>query len=56
MTSLSPAINVALAFCMGTDMDSILNSPIGQPMASIFFNSFGQKGTLAIWAVVVVVQ
>ena len=56
MTSLPPAINVALAFCMGTDMDSILNNPIGQPMASIFFNSFGQKGTLAIWAVVVVVQ
>ncbi|KAH9922314.1 APC amino acid permease [Epithele typhae] len=50
------AINVALAFCMGTDLDSILNSPIGQPMATIFFNSFGQKGTLALWAVVVIVQ
>ncbi|KAH9856381.1 APC amino acid permease [Lenzites betulinus] len=50
------AINVALAFCMGTDMDSILNSPIGQPMAEIFFNSFGQKGTLALWSIVVLVQ
>ncbi|PIL25895.1 transporter [Ganoderma sinense ZZ0214-1] len=50
------AINVALAFCMGTDVGSILDSPIGQPMASIFFNSFGQNGTLAIWAVVVMVQ
>ncbi|EJF60127.1 APC amino acid permease [Dichomitus squalens LYAD-421 SS1] len=50
------AINMALAFCMGTDLDAILSSPIGQPMASIFFNSFGQNGTLAIWAVVVVVQ
>ena len=56
LTSLLLAINVALAFCMGTDLDSILNNPIGQPMASIFFNSFGQKGTLAIWAVVVIVQ
>ncbi|KAI1790578.1 APC amino acid permease [Ganoderma leucocontextum] len=50
------AINMALAFCMGTDIDGIINSPIGQPMASIFFNSFGQTGTLAIWAVVVIVQ
>ncbi|THH07201.1 hypothetical protein EW145_g3543 [Phellinidium pouzarii] len=51
-----PAINVSLAFCMGTDLDSLLNSPIGQPMATIFFNSFGQNGTLGVWAVVVIVQ
>lgn len=25
-------------------------------MATIFFNSFGQKGTLALWAIVVIVQ
>ncbi|KAI0776821.1 APC amino acid permease [Trametes elegans] len=50
------AINIALAFCMGTDLDGIMNSPIGQPMAEIFFNSFGQKGTLALWSIVVVVQ
>ena len=47
---------MALAFCMGTDLDAIMNSPIGQPMAEIFFNSFGQRGTLAVWAVVVIVQ
>lgn len=47
---------MVLAFCMGTDINGILHSPIGQPMASIFFNSFGQKGTLAIWAIVVIVQ
>ncbi|KAI5120016.1 hypothetical protein M0805_008477 [Coniferiporia weirii] len=50
------AINVSLAFCMGKDLSGILNSPIGQPMATIFFNSFGQKGTLAVWAIVVIVQ
>ncbi|KAL4246868.1 Amino Acid-Polyamine-Organocation Transporter [Abortiporus biennis] len=48
------AINVALAFCMGSDLESIVNSP--QPMATIFFNSFGQKGTLALWAIVVIAQ
>ena len=56
LTSLPPAINVALAFCMGTDLQAILDSNIGQPMATIFFNSFGQKGTLAVWAIVVLVQ
>ncbi|KZO96991.1 APC amino acid permease [Calocera viscosa TUFC12733] len=50
------AINVAMAFCMGPDLESIINSPIGQPMATIFFNSFGQRGTLAVWSVVIIVQ
>ncbi|KII84137.1 hypothetical protein PLICRDRAFT_179813 [Plicaturopsis crispa FD-325 SS-3] len=50
------AINVSLAFCMGTDLDGILDSPIGQPMAQIFFSSFGQHGTLALWAFVVLAQ
>ncbi|KAH8115111.1 amino acid transporter [Phellopilus nigrolimitatus] len=50
------AINVSLAFCMGKDLEGILNSPIGQPMATIFTNSFGQKGTLGLWAIVVIVQ
>jgi len=48
------AINMSLAFCMGTDLQTLYNSP--QPMAQIFFNSFGRKGTLAIWAIVVIVQ
>ncbi|KZS87161.1 APC amino acid permease [Sistotremastrum niveocremeum HHB9708] len=50
------AINVALTFCMGTDLNSIIGNDIGQPMATIFFNSFGQNGTLALWAIVVLVQ
>lgn len=29
------AINVVLAFRMGTDVESIMNSPIGQPMAVV---------------------
>ncbi|KAI0065302.1 APC amino acid permease [Artomyces pyxidatus] len=50
------ALNVAIAFNMGTDMEAILSSPTGQPMAAILFNSFGKNGTLAVWAIVVVVQ
>ncbi|KAG6331475.1 hypothetical protein ID866_7617 [Astraeus odoratus] len=50
------AINVSLTFCMGTDIEYLLSSPIGQPMAQIFFNSFGQKGTLILWSFVVIAQ
>ncbi|KAJ3557761.1 hypothetical protein NM688_g1295 [Phlebia brevispora] len=49
-------INFALTFNMGTDIESIMASPIGQPMATIFFNSFGNKGALAVWAFVVLAQ
>lgn len=47
---------MSLAFCMGTDLEGLLDSPIGQPMAQIFLNSFGQNGTLALWSFVVLVQ
>ncbi|KAF9463304.1 amino acid transporter [Collybia nuda] len=51
---LGVAINMSLAFCMGSDMQALYDSP--QPMALIFENSFGKKGTLALWAFVVLVQ
>ena len=41
---------------MGSDIQGLLDSPIGQPMAQIFLNSFGEKGTLALWSFVVLVQ
>ncbi|KAI5984921.1 amino acid/polyamine transporter I [Pisolithus orientalis] len=53
---LGLAINIALVFCMGTDIEYTLNSPIGQPMAQIFFNSLGTKATLAVWTFVVIAQ
>ena len=50
------AVNVTLAFCMGQDLQAIMDSSFGQPMAQIFFNSFGRKGTLAVWSFIIVVQ
>lgn len=35
LTSIYPAINVAIAFNMGSDIEGILASPIGQPMATV---------------------
>jgi len=50
------AVNVAIAFCMGTDLETILASPIGQPLATILFNSFGKNGSLAVWSFVIIAQ
>ena len=50
------AIDIALVFCMGTDIEYLLNSLIDQPMAQILFNSFGERGTLALWSFVIAAQ
>ncbi|KAJ7279031.1 APC amino acid permease [Mycena rebaudengoi] len=39
------AINISLAFCMGSDLDALLES--AQPMAAIFLNSFGVGVTVS---------
>ena len=41
---------------MGKDLESIVGNPIGQPMATILFNSLNKKGALVLWAFVVVAQ
>ncbi|CAL1708623.1 unnamed protein product [Somion occarium] len=50
------AVNIALSFCMGTDIENIMANPIGQPMATIILNSLGKKGTLVVWSLIVFVQ
>ncbi|KAJ7719466.1 amino acid/polyamine transporter I [Mycena olivaceomarginata] len=42
-------VTIVLAFYIGNDLHSVIGNPIGQPMATIFFNSVGKQGTLAIW-------
>jgi hypothetical protein len=51
---LSLAVNISLAFCMGSDITAIASSP--QPMAQIILNSLGQKGALILWLLVVLAQ
>ncbi|PBK78520.1 APC amino acid permease [Armillaria solidipes] len=55
-TILGWAMNISLVFCMGQDYQSIIDSPIGQPMATIFFNSFGRTGTLIVWSFIILAQ
>ncbi|KXN84172.1 GABA-specific permease [Leucoagaricus sp. SymC.cos] len=51
---LGCAINITLAFCMGTDLEALNDSH--QPMADIFLRSFGQRGALGLWVWVVIIQ
>ncbi|KAI0297037.1 amino acid/polyamine transporter I [Multifurca ochricompacta] len=50
------SVNVVLAFCMGQDLEGLTNGSLGQPMAQIFLNSFGKKGTLAMWSFIILAQ
>ncbi|KAJ3566194.1 hypothetical protein NP233_g7153 [Leucocoprinus birnbaumii] len=47
-------VNIVLAFHIGDDLQSVVNNPIGQPMATIFVNSVGPTGAVAFWAFIVV--
>jgi amino acid transporter len=42
------AVIITIAFCMGTDVISIVTSPLGQPLAQIAFNSLGKNGSIAL--------
>ncbi|KAG1809736.1 amino acid/polyamine transporter I [Suillus variegatus] len=53
---LGLGINISLAFCMGTDVSGVLDSPLGQPMAQILFNSLGQQKALAIWCLIITAE
>lgn len=45
-------VNLVVVFYMGTDMNGLLSG--GQPMLTIIFQSFGLKGTLAVWSFIIV--
>ncbi|KAI0048204.1 APC amino acid permease [Auriscalpium vulgare] len=50
------ALNLVLAFHMGPDVVAVMSNQIGQPLATILFNSFGKKGTLCVWCFIVITQ
>ncbi|KAF2119924.1 gaba permease [Lophiotrema nucula] len=49
-------ICIVIAACMSTDIDSILGSPFGQPMAQIYFDSLGKHGALGLMSLLFIVQ
>jgi hypothetical protein len=50
------AILIVLSFFMGTNINAVVNDLIRQPMAVTLFNSLGQKGTIELWAFLVIAQ
>lgn len=42
------AVIITIAFCMGSDVISIVTSPLGQPLAQIAFNSLGKNVSIAL--------
>ena len=41
---------------MGSDLPSVLDGTVNQPMAHVFLSSFGQSWTLVLWSFVILVQ
>lgn len=42
------AVIITVAFTMGTDVISIVTTPLGQPMAQILLNALGSRGSVAM--------
>ncbi|KAF2087162.1 gaba permease [Saccharata proteae CBS 121410] len=49
-------INIVLAACINPDLDAVLNSDFGQPMAQIYYDALGKKGALGFMSLVFIVQ
>lgn len=45
---------IIIALCMGTDVEAINDSAIGQPLAVIYQMAFGTKGAIAIWSFIAI--
>lgn len=48
-------LTITFSFCL-TDMDSIISSPTGLPVAQIFLNAGGRAGGTVMWFFVILVQ
>lgn len=49
-------ITIVLASCMTTDLESLLASPFGQPMAQIYYDALGKRGALGLMTLLFIVQ
>jgi amino acid transporter len=49
-------IMIVLAACINPDLSSVIESPFGQPMAQIYHDAIGKKGTLGLMSLLFIVQ
>jgi amino acid transporter len=49
-------IMIVIAACINPDLDAVLSTPFGQPMAQIYYDAIGKKGTLGFMVALFIVQ
>lgn len=49
-------LTIVIATCMSSDLESLLSSPFGQPMAQIYYDAVGKNGTLGLMSLLMIVQ
>ncbi|KAL2038930.1 hypothetical protein N7G274_008270 [Stereocaulon virgatum] len=47
---------IVIAACINPDLSSVLGSPLGQPMAQIYYDALGKNGTLGMMSLLMIVQ
>ncbi|KAI1620612.1 gaba permease [Exophiala viscosa] len=47
---------IVIAACMSQDLEHILGSPFGQPMAQIYYDALGKNGAMGFMALLMIVQ
>ncbi|GAA97555.1 uncharacterized protein L969DRAFT_91470 [Mixia osmundae IAM 14324] len=46
----------AITFSMGTDLEAISDTDLGNPLAQVFYNSLGKGGAIAMWIFIILAQ
>lgn len=49
-------IMIVIAACINPDLEAVLGSAYGQPMAQIYYDAIGKKGTLGLMSLLFIVQ
>ena len=49
-------ITIVIAACMDTNLDNLLESPFGQPMAQIYYDAVGKRGAIGLMTLLFIVQ
>lgn len=49
-------ICIVIAACVNPDLEAVLGSSFGQPMAQIYYDAIGKKGALALMSLLFIVQ
>ncbi|KAH8667934.1 gaba permease [Tricladium varicosporioides] len=49
-------IMIVIASCISPDLESVLGSSFGQPMAQIYYDAIGKQGTLGLMSLLFIVQ